>query len=239
MVISSTDEALIVSNTGSGTGVYGYGNRGVRGVGSTAGVYGYSSNIGVFGDSWGGIGVHGHSDNDHGGYFSSDNDNIIEAWTTGTASDNRRWYISNSGNVYADGSFNGGGADFAEMLPAVSGLEPGEVLVIGPDGQLLRSDSPNAANVVGVYSTKPGFVGGSDEEMENPGKVPLAIMGVVPVKASAENGAIAPGDLLVTATIPGHAMRAEANPAVGTVVGKALASLAEGTGMIRTLVMLQ
>jgi hypothetical protein len=43
-------------------------------------------------------------------------------------------------------------------------------------------------SVVGVYSTQPGFVGGSDEEMENSGKIPLAVVGVVPVKASAEGG---------------------------------------------------
>jgi hypothetical protein len=51
-------------------------------------------------------------------------------------------------------------------------------------------------------------------------------------------GAIAPGDLLVSAPTPGHAMR-EAAPLPGTVVGKALEPLAAGQGIIRVLVMLR
>ena len=39
------------------------------------------------------------------------------------------------------------------------------------------------------------------------------MVGRVPVKATAENGAIRPGDLLVASAIPGHAMRGPANPA--------------------------
>jgi hypothetical protein len=163
--------------------------------------------------------------------------NLIEAWDLDP--NDRRWYVRNDGEVYADGSFHSGGADFVEMLPAVEGLEPGDVLVVGSDGQLLRSSSTYDVSVVGVYSTQPGFIGGSDEEMENPGDVPLAVVGVVPVKASAENGPIAPGDLLTTSSTPGHAMKAGANPTVGTVIGKALQSLETGTGVIRMLVTLQ
>ncbi len=108
------------------------------------------------------------------------------------------------------------------MLSGADESEPRNVLAVGFDGQLLRSSSPRDASVVGVYSTEPGFVGGSAEEMENPRDVPLAVVGVVPVKASAENGAIAPGDLLTSSSTPGDAMRADANPPVGTVIGKAL-----------------
>jgi hypothetical protein len=185
----------------------------------------------------GGIGVYAWSETGVGLRAKSGSSNIIEAYDS--SPDNRRWYVSTAGQVYADGSFNGGGADFAEMLPAVDGLEPGDVLVIGSDGMLHRSSGPGAANVVGVYSTQPGFIGGSDEEMENPGDVPLAVVGVVPVKASAENGSIAPGDLLATSSMPGHAMKAGSDPAVGTVIGKALGSLEEGTGVIQMLVTLQ
>lgn len=152
---------------------------------------------------------------------------------------NHRFRVTNIGNVYADGTFNPGGADLAEMLPAASGLEPGDVLVISSNGMLALSRVPNAINVAGVYSTKPGFVGGSDEDGANLGKVPLAVVGVVPVKASAENGAIQPGDLLTSGNIPGHAMKAGPAPAIGTVIGKALERLSKGTGVIQVLVMLQ
>ena len=80
----------------------------------------------------------------------------------------------------------------------------------------------------------------------NAGKIPLAITGIVPVKVSAENGAIAPGDLLTTATLPGYAMKATPVDVggvslyrPGTIVGKALDGLADGTGVIRVLVTLQ
>ena len=59
------------------------------------------------------------------------------------------------------------------------------------------------------------------------------------MKASTENGPIAPGDLLVASATPGHAMKASPNPPIGTVIGKALEGLDEGTGVIRILVMLQ
>ncbi len=131
------------------------------------------------------------------------------------------------------------GGDFAEMLPAVPGLEPGDVLVVGPDGRLTRSTTAYQTTVVGVYSTAPGFLGDRTGEGNNANEVPLAVVGVVPVKASAENGPIQPGDLLVTANTPGHAMKAGPNPPVGTVIGKALEGLASGTGTILMLVMLQ
>jgi hypothetical protein len=63
-------------------------------------------------------------------------------------------------------------------------------------------------------------------------------VGIVPCKVSAENGAIRPGDLLVTSAIPGHAMRDD-DPKNGTILGKALGSLDSGTGVIKVLVTLQ
>ena len=68
-------------------------------------------------------------------------------------------------------------------------------------------------------------------------EVPVAVVGIVPCKVSTENGAIRAGDLLVTSSTPGHAMR-DSNPATGTVVGKALQSLDEGRGVIKVLVTL-
>jgi thiamine monophosphate kinase len=93
--------------------------------------------------------------------------------------------------------------------------------------------------VAGVYSTQPGFLGGQTVEGEVEGAIPLAIVGVVPVKVTAENGAIRPGDLLVASSVPGHAMKAGANPPQGTVIGKAMEKLDTGTGVIRLLATLQ
>jgi hypothetical protein len=147
--------------------------------------------------------------------------------------------VTTTGDVYSDGNFHSGGADFAEMLPAVQDIKPGDVLIVGQDGKLVCSTQPFQTSVVGVYSTQPGFVGGQPAEGSQLDRVPLAVVGVVPVKASAENGAIHPGDLLVTSPTPGHAMKAGSNPPVGTVIGKALSALERGTGVIQMLVTLQ
>jgi len=94
--------------------------------------------------------------------------------------------------------------------------------------------------VAGVISTNPGASLGAVDPAgaENTGPQ-LALVGTVPVKVSAENGAIRPGDLLVASSTPGHAMRAPANPAPGTVIGKALGNLESGTGIIQMLAMLR
>ncbi len=66
----------------------------------------------------------------------------------------------------------------------------------------------------------------------------MAIVGIVPCKVSAENGPIQRGDLLVTSSSPGHAMRAGTSPSPGTVLGKAMQPLDRGTGTILVLVAL-
>jgi hypothetical protein len=92
--------------------------------------------------------------------------------------------------------------------------------------------------VLGVYSTAPGFVGGQAVDGEQPaGALPVAILGIVPCKATAENGPIVRGDLLVTSSAPGHAMRAD-DPPPGTILGKALEPLGSGSGVILVLVTL-
>lgn len=189
---------------------------------------GSSNGIGVFGEHKGsGLGVVARS---HGGwpivaYGSSDSD--IE------------FRVTNSGDVYADGAFFPGGADFAEMLPAAGEPGPGDVLALDEDGRLVPSTRAGQRTVAGVYSTKPGLLGGGGEEDDLAGKVPLAVSGVVPVKVTAENGPIRPGDLLIASSTPAHAMVAGPDPEAGTVIGKALTGLADGQGTVRMLVMLR
>ncbi len=220
------------NNGVDGYGVWGQGGSGATGVLGQAhsatkhGVWAYNS----------GAGVALRAENDSG--------NIIEAWDMSPV--NRRFYVSNAGDVVADAAYSSAGADFAEVLPAAAGLEPAEVLVIGPDGKLTRSSRPFQTNVVGVYSTKPGFVGGSGPDSDLTGKIPLAVVGIVPVKASAENGAIHPGDSLTSSATPGHAMRADSITVdgitfypSGVIIGKALENLDKGSGVIQMLVILQ
>jgi len=144
-----------------------------------------------------------------------------------------RFRVHANGDVSADGVFIDNGADYAEMFAASGSLQPGDVLAMGPDGKLVKSNEANQNTVVGVYSTKPGFVAnGSQHEAE--GYAPVALVGVVPVKVT---GAIKAGDLLVASNVPGHAMRGGGNPAAGTVIGKALQSSKTSYGTVLMLVM--
>jgi hypothetical protein len=154
------------------------------------------------------------------------------------AENDAEFTVDYNGNVRADGTFASPAADFAELLPSCGGLEPGDLVAIGPDGTLIPTDTPMQTNVAGIYSTKPAFLGG-DGRAGGGERIPLAIVGIVPVKASAENGAIRPGDLLVAAATPGHAMRCgDSALCGGAVVGKALSGLESGAGTVTTLVSL-
>ena len=196
----------------------------------------------VRGESGGGVGVSGSSSTGTAFRGGSNSGDLMELYDYSPY--NLRFRVTNAGQVTADGSFTGGGADFAEMvLPGQPGLTPGDVLAIGLDGQMVRCSEPGQTTVVGVYSTDPGFVGGykmdEDGNPLEPERIPLAIAGIVPVKVSGENGPIQPGDMLVASSTPGHAMKADPNPSVGTVIGKALGNLDEDLGTVTVLIMLQ
>jgi len=150
-----------------------------------------------------------------------------------------RFRINHAGEVYADGSFHAGGADFAELVPARQpGLEPGDVVALDVNGRLMRCSKERQASVVGVVSTKPGYQSDLWEDIDRSEKVPLAVSGIVPVKASAVNGPIRAGDMLTPSAVPGHAMRSR-KVAPGTIIGKAMESLESGEGTVLMLVMLR
>ena len=156
-----------------------------------------------------------------------------------SAENDAKFTVDAAGNVRADGTFASPAADFAELLPARDGLEPADVLVITAAGELAASSEPYQGSVVGVYSTKPAFLGGSDDR-EPAGRAPLAITGVVPVKVTDENGPIQVGDLLTTSSTPGHAMRCSGiERCFGRTIGKALQPHRVGAGSITVLLILQ
>jgi len=155
--------------------------------------------------------------------------------------------VDGNGTVFADGGFQPNGADFAESM-AVNGdrneYSAGDLLVIDPTAnrQLALSQQPYSTLVAGIYSTKPGLLGSPRgiEEVTTTREIPLAVVGIVPCRVTTENGAIQPGDLLVTSSTAGHAMKGtDRQKMLGAVVGKALGSLDHGTGVIEVLVTLQ
>jgi hypothetical protein len=161
---------------------------------------------------------------------------------TSGGAETRRFHIDQNGTYVA-------GSDFAESLPVVgdpAGYEPGDVLVISLDrpGGVAKCSQPYDELVVGVYSTRPGFLGADKEGATEVAadEVPVAVLGIVPVKVTDENGPIQPGDLLTTSSTPGRAMRCVGlDLCFGRTLGKALEGLPVGqsTGVIQVLVTLQ
>jgi hypothetical protein len=151
--------------------------------------------------------------------------------------------VTNTGAAYADGGFNGA-ADFAEMIETdgmEASYEPGDVMAISTDRDRAVTLSTEACStaIIGVYSTKPGFIGSThptSEQYDN--EIPVAITGIVPCKVTTENGSIKRGDLLTSSSKPGYAMKAT-DPQIGTILGKAMGTLENGTGVIEILVILQ
>jgi hypothetical protein len=148
-----------------------------------------------------------------------------------------------------------GGSDLSEQFDVRDVSEPrsaprsaltaGMVVCIDPGnpGQLVVSSKPYDRTVAGVLSgaggIKPGMVMGQQATLAD-GKHAVALTGRVYCYADASNGPIQPGDLLTTSATPGHAMKAT-DPALaqGAVLGKAMGSLANGTGLVLVLVTLQ
>jgi len=139
------------------------------------------------------------------------------------------------------------GADYAESVEVTGDrtkYEPGDILVIDPNvpGKFLKSNQSYSTLVAGIYSTQPGFVGRlhPKDAKTDETEVPMAMIGRVPTKVTAENGPIKVGDLLVASSTLGHAMKGtDRSLLTGAVIGKALGSLDSGTGVIEVLVTLQ
>jgi hypothetical protein len=89
-----------------------------------------------------------------------------------------------------------------------------------------------AGIVSGARGVKPAIV--LDRK---PNSAPVALMGMVWCYADAAKAPIRPGDLLTTASTPGHCQCVtETGRAFGAVIGKALTPLTAGRGMVRVFV---
>ncbi len=138
------------------------------------------------------------------------------------------------------------GADVAEGFDQTDGssAEPGTVMVIDEanPGNVKPSATAYDRKVAGIISgaggVRPGLKLTQDGVAD--GNNLIAMAGRVYAKVSAENGSIAPGDLLTTSNTAGHAMKAtDTEISHGAVIGKAMTELKEGTGLVLVLVNLQ
>lgn len=137
--------------------------------------------------------------------------------------------INSAGRGFFNGGTQNSGADVAEVFDVngnISQYEPGDILVISTsaDRTVEKSSTPYSSLVAGVYATKPGVLLTEEHiDTDISDKAPMGVIGVIPTKVCLENGKIKRGDLLVTSSKAGVAMKADIKKVrIGQVIGKAL-----------------
>ena len=253
-VVGATSGPSGLGVSGNNSSTAGGGGGGIIGVTEATSGYSFGARGDARGNSGFVVGVQGitNSPQGDGGRFvgvKGASGTIIRGdfGPPGAGTETTVFRVDGHGTIFADGGFRPFGADFAESLAVKGSREhyaPGDLLVIDVSGErrLSLAETPYSTLVAGIYSTKPGVVA-SQHPMDDPAfgtEVPLAVVGIVPCKGTAENGPIAVGDLLVASSTPGHAMKGtERAKMLGAIVGKALQPLGEGKGVIQVLVTLQ
>jgi hypothetical protein len=153
--------------------------------------------------------------------------------------------VDHNGMGYFNGGTQVGGADIAEYFDVEgnrSQYEAGDVLIISEssDRKVEKSTTAYSTLVAGVYATKPGVLLTEENAERNQlGKmVPMGVIGVIPTKVCLEGGPIKRGDLIVTSSQAGVAMKADPDKVrVGQVLGKALQDYNQnGVGKINVLI---
>jgi hypothetical protein len=105
-------------------------------------------------------------------------------------------------------------ADLAENYLPDAHYDPGTVVVFGGDKEVTVAKEFMDRRVAGIVSTNPAYKMNSDQD----GGIYIALQGRVPCKVV---GNIKKGDMLIASGAPGVAT-SEKNPAMGSVIGKAL-----------------
>lgn len=253
-------------SSAQGDGVYGEAHAnersGVAGVHSAGGhgVFGYSpSGQGVGGQSDSGVGVLGAS-NENNGVLGTSNHPFnagvsainlntgFGLWAESKSGLNAAHFkgsIEVTGDIKVGGDVQLLGADCAEefFVQTDTDAEPGTVMVINDVGALQSCRQAYDRCVAGVVSGageyRPAITLDRQLGASRP-RCALALVGKVFCKVDAARGSIGIGDLLTTSPTPGHAMRVDVPASgIGAVIGKALAPLAAGCGLIPILIALQ
>jgi hypothetical protein len=120
-------------------------------------------------------------------------------------------------------------ADLAENYSADADYPAGTVVDFGGTAEITLSIQDSSVNVAGVVSTNPAYLMNTD--LIDTHIVSIALQGRVPTRVT---GKISKGNMLVSAGM-GRA-RAELQPSMGTVIGKALENFDGEDGVIEIVV---
>jgi hypothetical protein len=230
-VVHEGGGAGVSGRNDAGDGVLGVGRRGVVGMSDT-----YQ---GVYGKSRDNAGVVGESDQMHAVFCLTHSASSAGVYATNSAGGNAALF---EGNVTVTGDLVLAGADVAEhfdVAPDEDELAAGTVAVLDDDGRIGAARQSYDHRVVGIVSGAGDRVPALVLDRHNHGgdRRPIAVAGKAWCLADATTTPIKVGDLLTTAGLAGHAMRAEDRvQAIGATIGKAITGLAGGTGHVLVLV---
>lgn len=251
-------DGLVISNYGTGNGIKVFTSKGIGGQFYTNNS---TNNLPVIHSSHSGTGNAGYfsilnSASTNAVLFASTNgtgpglviDNIyvnaVSSLATFKKNGTNKARIDGTGKGFFNGGTQASGADVAEAFDVaddIKSYEAGDILIISTekDRAVVKSNGAYSTLVAGVYATKPGvLLTEEDIETDISDKVPMGVVGVIPTKVCLEGGEIKRGDLLVTSSITGVAMKADIDKVKpGQVIGKALENFnSSSIGKIKVLV---
>jgi len=237
------------TNDGDGAGIVGRGGEGVIGSGERSGLLGIAPGAGT--------GVVGVSKGGAGGAFTSEQGfSLIAGGDAGRGAHPSRYALKAEGISFFDGDLylkspQGVFGTIARYfrIDSKDVVSAGDIVISSRSGELLQK-SYEAANpsVIGVVVESANIVLDPPDELlevrkysksgplKPPGYVLVGISGLVCVKVTAENGAIAAGDLLQTSIRTGvgeKMMQKSYRP--GAIFAKSLDELPSGEGIVRAL----
>jgi hypothetical protein len=217
-------------NGRGGHGLIGTGGFGVTGTGTVMGVWGIAKgNTAWAGYFTGPVRVDGSST-----FVDVEIDGKVTAKSD----------VAVSGDLSVRGDIQLPDRDIAERFEVEGAAEcsPGTVMVIGEAGALVpcsrRYDKRAVGVVSGAGSLRAAITLGAS--IEPVGSAKIALVGTACCRVDADLAPIEIGDLVTTSDTIGHGMKAtDHGSSFGAIIGKALAPLSHGRGIVPILLALQ
>jgi len=218
-----------MSGNSAGHGVLGTGGFGVVGMGSTIGIWGIGKDT-----AW-------------AGYFSGPV-NVDGTMSVADLEVSRNVNIGGDANVTGNVTVGGDvllpNRDIAEAFDVENATKcsPGTVMVIGDSGALKPCDKRYDKRAVGVVSgaerLRNAITLGANADPRQ--SVKIGLIGTAYCRIDADIAPVEVGDLVTTSDTVGHGMKATDRPnSFGAIIGKALAPLKCGRGLIPVVLTLQ
>lgn len=161
------------------------------------------------------------------------------------AGTNTTFRVTSGGDTYMDGAMTSasvavGGADYAEFFRTADTALDGKMLACqNTVSRTVQRCAVGNSQMIGIVSTDPGIIGNNTredyrDELADPSKSLVGLMGQIDTLVDASGGAVAVGDpISASLTTAGYGAKAHGPT---RIVGFALEALSSGTGTIRVLV---